>query len=217
MVFLPKEWIMINDDVLLLAKKIKAVADTGLVYCTDDYNVERYTQLQEMALELMAAVTGNEIDVVTNIFDKVQDYPTPKTDVRAWIMNERKELLLVQEKSDGKWTLPGGWAEIGLTPAESILKEVKEETGLDAVVTRLLAVFDKKKYAHPPQPFYVYKYILLCEIMGEYNFVKPFDIQDIRFFPIDQLPELSEHRILPEQLQLVHKRIQEGNMAAFID
>lgn len=208
---------MINEALLLLAQKIKSVADTGLIYSTDDYNMERYTQLQEMAIELMALTTNNPVEAMTAVFDKVKDYPTPKTDVRAWMMNEQKELLLVQEKSDNKWTLPGGWAEIGLTPAESVLKEVKEETGLDAVVTRLLAVFDKKQYAHPPQPFYVYKFVLLCEITGELNFIKPFDIADIRFFPIDQLPALSLDRILPEQLQLIHKRIVAGDTTTFID
>jgi ADP-ribose pyrophosphatase YjhB (NUDIX family) len=112
---------------------------------------------------------------------------------------------LVRESADGCWTLPGGWADIGLTPSEVIVKEFKEEAGLDVTTTQLLAVFDKKCHLHPPQPFYVYKMVFLCEPKNGIKIEKGFDILDAAFFSINNLPVLSENRILKSQIELVYK------------
>lgn len=193
-----------SDSPLTLAKRIKSVADIGLLYSKDAYDRERYTELQEMALQLMAQLIEKPLEVVRDFYADVTDYPTPKVDIRGFAVNEKNEILLVREGVDKRWTLPGGWADIGLTPAEVVVKEFKEETGLAVKPERLLAVFDKKMHPHPPQPFYVYKMVILCTITGALTFEAGHDMLESAFFPADQLPELSLDRILASQIELLH-------------
>jgi len=182
-----------------LIKRIKALADTGLVYAKDDYDRERYQELKEISLQLMAQVSGRPLNVLQRFFLPEKDYPTVKVDVRGLVLNDKDEILMTKEIVDGKWTIPGGWADIGDTPAEAIIKEIKEETGLETEILGLLAVYDKSRHPHPPQPFYVYKLNFLCRITG--GKLQPgFDIQDVDFFPLDKLPPLSKDRILKSQI-----------------
>lgn len=110
------------------------MADTGLLYCQNEFDKERYEELSELSQQLMSAILSTPIDVITNSFSPVKDYPTPMVDVRGFILNTQNEILLVQEKSDMRWSIPGGWADIGLSPTENVLKEIHEESGLLAVV-----------------------------------------------------------------------------------
>lgn len=193
---------MNNKELLNLSKQIKALADAGLVFKNSEYDAERYEQLQEIALEMQALLTEQEVEVFKNFYLPKEDYPTPNVDVRAFILNEKKEILFVKEQVDGKWTLPGGWADIGLSPKENVIKELEEETGYIVEVKRLLAVFDKKMHAHPPQPHYVYKMCFLCEIVSQES--KPnFDIAGIDWFSLKALPELSTDRILKNQIDIL--------------
>ncbi|MDF2190183.1 NUDIX hydrolase [Paraflavitalea sp. CAU 1676] len=206
-----------TDPVLNLAKRIKSIADTGLLYNTNDYDRERYTELLEISHELTSHLIGQPIEVIKDFYAPNKDYPTPKVDVRGLLLNEKGEILLAREMADGKWTLPGGWADIGFSPAEVIEKEFREETGLQVKATRLLAVFDKRCHPHPAQAFYVYKFALLVELNGPLNFQKGFDILDTGFFPIDQLPELSKDRILQSQIELLYKKAADPGSAAYFD
>lgn len=204
-------------DFLTQLKKLKALADTGLVYSKDDYNTERYTEMRNIAIELMAESSGNSPETLKAMFAPVTDYPTVKTDVRALILSEdKKQVLLTQESADGKWSLPGGWADVGDSPKETAAKEAWEETGLKVNPIALLAVFDKRFHPHPPQPFYVYKLMFLCEtVSGSLN--KGFDVLDVKYFNIENLPELSEDRILKSQIELAHKKAIEGDFTAYFD
>ncbi len=185
---------------LELMKRIKALADTGLVYAKDEYDRERYEELKEISLQLMAQVSGRSLSVLQDFFLPEKDYPTVKVDVRGLLLNDKDEILMTKESVDGKWTIPGGWADIGDTPSEAIIKEIKEETGLMAEAVRLLAVYDKSQHPHPPQPFYVYKLNFLCRITG--GKLQPgFDIMDVDFFSLDKLPPLSQDRILNSQIE----------------
>ena len=201
---------------MLLAQRIKAIADTGRLYGKNEYDLERYHELQEIGLRLSSMATGKELAVIQDFYDQVTDYPTPKTDVRGIVLNEAGEILLVQESIDGKWALPGGWADIGFTPAEVMVKEFREETGLSVIPVQLLAVFDKKCHPHPPQPYYVYKYLFYCKALST-GVQKGFDILDAAFFAIDRLPALSEDRILASQLELGWQKIQTGDSTTFFD
>lgn len=205
------------SDFLTALKKLKALADTGLIYSTDDYNKERYTEIQHIAIELMASASGNSTESLTATFAPVTDYPTVKTDVRALILSDdKKQVLLARESADGKWSLPGGWADIGDSPKETAEKEAWEETGLTVAAKTLLAVFDKRFHPHPPQPFYVYKMVFLCEkVSGELK--EGFDLLDVGYFDIDNLPELSEDRILKSQIELVYKKAANGDLSAYFD
>lgn len=204
-------------DFLTALKKLKALADTGLVYSTDDYNKERYTEIQHIAIDLMAQASGNTTESLQAMFAPVTDYPTVKTDVRALILSDdKKQVLLARESADGKWSLPGGWADVGDSPKETAEKEAWEETGLTVKATQLLAVFDKRFHPHPPQPFYVYKMVFLCEkVSGELK--EGFDLLDVGYFDIDNLPELSEERILESQIALVYKKAANGDLSAYFD
>lgn len=200
---------------LLHIKKIKAIADIGLLYSKNEYDTERYHELLTMSFEMLHELTGKKIEVLKDLYFDVKEYPTAKVDIRGILVKEGK-ILLVRESMDGKWSLLGGWADIGYSPCEVMVKEFKEETGLDIVTEKLLAVFDKKMHAHPPQAFYVYKLVFLCTA-GSLELQKGFDILDIGYFEINNLPELSEDRILKSQIQLLYKKIESGDTGTYFD
>lgn len=181
-------------------KRLNALADTGLVYAENGYDKDRYEQIKLITLELIAKVTDAPIENIKGLFVPVKDYPTVKVDVRGFVLNEKREILMAKESIDGKWTIPGGWADIGDTPSEAVIKEIKEETGFDVEIVRLLAIYDKRCHPHPPETFYIYKLMFLCEISGG-ELCYGFDMQGADFFPLDQLPELSKDRILESQLK----------------
>jgi len=185
-------------------KILKALADTGLVYAENGYDKERYGQIKQITLELMAELSNTTIKKLTASFLPVTEYPTVKVDVRGFVLNERNEILLAKESVDGKWTIPGGWADIGDTPSEAVLKEIKEETGFDAEIIRLLAIYDKRCHPHPPEQFYIYKLMFFCKITGG-ELSHGFDMQGADFFAMNALPELSEDRILKSQLEHLFK------------
>jgi ADP-ribose pyrophosphatase YjhB (NUDIX family) len=192
-----------------LIKRLKALADTGLVYARDEYDRERYTELREISLNLLSHVSRQPLEVLNGFFMPEKDYPTVKVDVRGFVLNDKDEILMAKEQVDGKWTIPGGWADIGHTPSEIAIKEIKEETGLNCAVERLLAVFDKRKHAHPPQPFYVYKLVFLCKIIDG-KMEHGFDMEGAAFFKIDALPELSKDRIVSDQIHQLFTMVKEN-------
>jgi len=191
------------SESLELVKRLKSIADTGLVFAENEYDRERYEELRSISLQLLQGLSDTPLAVLSNFFLPVTDYPTVKVDVRGFVLNEQNEILMAQESVDGKWTIPGGWADIGYTPTEVALKEIEEETGLHCKVNRLLAIYDKRCHSHPPQPFYIYKLIFHCKVVS--GSLKPgFDMKDAGFFSIDALPELSEDRIVRSQLEQLY-------------
>ena len=205
-----------NEDQLTLIKRLKAIAETGLVYAESDYSEERYTEIRQISLQLLSHLSNSEFSVLDNFFLPEKDYPTVKVDVRAFVLNDKKQVLLAKERIDGKWTIPGGWADIGDTPSEAVLKEIKEETGLDAEVKRLLAVYDKRCHPHPPQPFYIYKLIFYCEVKGG-HLNHGFDMHGADYFDVDKLPELSEDRILKSQIEHLLELTNNGSNQVYFD
>ncbi|TRX65830.1 NUDIX hydrolase N-terminal domain-containing protein [Carboxylicivirga sp. M1479] len=191
-------------DYLNTFKKIKALAETGLVYAQNGYEVERNQELVDLSKELMAAIANEPIKAFDTYYLPPKEYPTPKVDVRALILNEDGEILMAKEKMDGLWSIPGGWADIGHSPSEVVVKEVEEETGIEAKVERVLAIYDKRCHPHPPQPWYVYKIMFLCIPTGG-KLRGNFDIDEARWFNLNSLPPLSTDRILESQIkELVH-------------
>lgn len=197
-------------------KRINAIADVGLLYASNGYEKERYTELREIAVRMLREVSSQPIEELRLFFPSPSDYPTAKVDIRALVIDAEKRILMVQESADGKWSLPGGWAEIGYSPAETAQKEVKEETGLHVIAKNLLAVFDKRKHPHPPQPHYVYKLVFGCDLVSG-QIEKGFDVVDVRFFSLDALPELSLDRILKSQIELVFRKAIDGDRSAYFD
>ena len=197
-------------------KRIKALAEMGLVYTENDYDKERFEEMRTLSHQLMSVMTDVPLKVLEDFFLPQKDYPTPKVDIRGFILNEEKQVLLVKEGEDGRWSLPGGWGDVGYSPSEVIIKEIKEEAGLEAAVVRLLAVYDKKCHPHPPQPFYVYKLVFYCTVDAGLMQTS-FDIEAARYFDIGQLPDLSEDRILKSQVEQLHAMVTQETLEVHID
>lgn len=196
--------------------RLKALAETGLLYCKNEYDKERYLEQQDIVMRLLSSFSDGSIEELKLILPTLKDYPTAKVDIRGIVLNDKKEVLLVKEMADNKWSIPGGWGDIGYSPKETIVKEFKEETGLDVVADRLLAVFDKKMHPHPPQPFYVYKMVFYCTTISN-EISKGFDVLDINYFPLDTLPEMSEDRILKSQVEQLVTKILSNDREVYVD
>ncbi len=181
------------------AKQLITMAQTGLTYTTDPYDIERYKGIQKIGYEMLATGQGYPLEKVKDFFRHEVRHATPKVDVRAAVFRG-EEILLVRERSDGKWTLPGGWADVGEAPSEAIAREVREESGYEVRVTKLLAVFDKRKHQHPPEPFYVYKLFFECEVTGGTPALSD-ETDGVEFVPGSELPELSLARVTPAQVE----------------
>jgi ADP-ribose pyrophosphatase YjhB (NUDIX family) len=197
-------------------KKLAAIADVGLLYCNNPYDIERYQELRATSFRLLQTVSNHSLEDLPLSFPLSTDYPTAKVDIRGLVLSPDKKILMARESSDGRWSLPGGWADIGYSPNETVIKEVKEETGLDVTVKSLLAVFDKRLHAHPPQTHYVYKLVFYCEAISAV-LSKGFDVLDVGYFSIDALPPLSEDRILKNQIDLVYRKVIEKDKEAYFE
>jgi ADP-ribose pyrophosphatase YjhB (NUDIX family) len=205
-----------GKELIILAQRIRALSQTGLSYSSNGYEIDRCEELIEISNRITSVVTGLDEKEIDACYRPAKEYVTPKVDVRAVVFSERGEILLVREKADGRWALPGGWADVGYTPKEVAVKETKEETGLDVCAKRLLAVMDKRCHPHPASSFYIYKLFILCEITGGV-FTETFDILDKGFFALDNLPPLSLDRILPEQILLMDKLRRNPSIPVYSD
>ena len=151
---------------LQLAREIQALSQTGLTYSTDNFNTARYQRLMEIAAEIVHAYSGLSKEAVLRDFLAQPGYATPKVDVRAAIIQQNK-ILLVQERSDQRWSMPGGWADVGETPSEMVMREVREESGYEVAVKKVIGIFDANRSNDMPAEFFhAYKIIFLCEITG---------------------------------------------------
>lgn len=183
------------------AQRIQAISQSGITFSKDVYDLERYEALRELSVEIMQEHTGMEMQKVKDLFAGEKGYQTPKMDVRGAVFHEGK-ILMVKENSDDKWSLPGGFCDIGLSPAENIAKEIQEEAGFKVVPTILLALLDMNKHPHPPQPFHYYKLFIRCEIVGG-EAKNGVETKGVDFFPKDDLPQLSLNRNVMPQLQML--------------
>jgi ADP-ribose pyrophosphatase YjhB (NUDIX family) len=187
-----------SAPVVAWARELAAMSQTALTYAQDPYDTARYRRLRELAAEMLAIGADAPLEVVRGILAAETGHATPKVDVRALVLDGDR-MLLVRERSDGGWTLPGGWADVGETPSEAVVREVEEESGFVVRATRLLAVWDKRRHDHPPQPFFVYKLVFLCERLGGAARTSD-ETDDVAFFAPDALPPLSLDRVTPAQL-----------------
>ena len=189
-------------ELLQLVKQVQALAETGLHYSENDYDLDRYQNLEEAALRMFSLVSGLSDETIRVATPEHNGYRTPKVDVRAVIFNDQDEILMVKERIDSRWSMPGGWCDVGYSPREVIEKEVYEEAGIRAKVTRLLAVLDKKCHDHPEDLFYAYKIFLECEA-GSYDISTGMETLDVGFFAQDSLPELSTPRNTRGQIDMM--------------
>ena len=174
-------------------KRIQTLAEIGLEHSPNTFDKERYLELRQISLEIMQQMTEVPIENIIPVIEEKQGYKTPKTDVRAVVFNKKGQILLVQEKADNCWAMPGGWSDISYSPAEVAEKECMEEAGLEVKAVKLLAVMDKQKQNMPPAFEYVYKIFLLCEKTGN-ELSTGSETDDAGWFDEDNLPELSTPR-----------------------
>lgn len=182
------------------ARRLLAIAQTGLHYTTGAFDTERYEEIAKIARAQLAEIVSMSAEEVAELFAFETGYANPKLDVRCAVFNEDGHILLVRESADGLWSLPGGWADVGLSPAENAAKEVREESGYTVNITRLLAAWDTAKHAHPPSVFHIWKLIFLGEIVEKGEVVGT-ETDAVGFFTQSNLPSLSLGRVLPEQIQ----------------
>ena len=180
------------------AKKIAALAKTGLHYAKDHYAEERYRQLLAIAAEMLADAADSDVRQVALILAADDGYITPKVDVRGAVFRDGK-ILLVREAIDGRWTLPGGWADVGDAPSEAVEREIREESGYEARATKLLALEDRKR-RHPPSANEVYKVAFLCVLIGGEARTSA-ETTAVGWYGEDELPPLSESRVTEEQIR----------------
>ena len=188
------------------AKKLQEIAQNGLFYNRPPFrdsvfDVERFEQVREVASEIMAHQSDADTSYIADLFAQDKGHATPKIDLRAVVFQNDK-VLLVKERSDGGWTLPGGWADVNETPAEGVVRETREESGYEVRAVKLLAFLDKSQHDHPPSAFHTFKAIFLCEMIGG-EATPNTEVDEIGFFGEDELPPLSVSRVTKSQLQRI--------------
>jgi ADP-ribose pyrophosphatase YjhB (NUDIX family) len=197
-------------------KRIQALAEIGLEYNHSAYDKERYKEIQEICFEMLSALTDTPVLKIQPVMLEENGYKTPKVDVRAVVFNAEGKILLVQEKVDNCWSLPGGWADVGYTPSQIAEKECFEEAGLIVKKSRLLAVMDKTAQKMPPEFEYVYKLFIRCEPMG--NELNPGEeTLDAQWFAEDKLPVLSTPRNIESQIHLMFQYYRNATREVFLD
>ncbi len=198
-----------EPDWLVWTREIQALAQTGLAFTRDPYDADRYAALGRLAARIMAAHTGADLGRLEALFAGETGYATPKLGVRGAVFDGDGRILLVREAADeGRWSLPGGWVDVNQTPAESVVREVWEESGYRVRPTKLAAVWDKARQGHPPGPFSVLKLYFICALEGGAARTS-LETTEVAWFGEHALPtDLSHRRILPHQLarMFVHWR-----------
>ncbi len=188
-----------DDRIIGWARELQSIAQAGLWYGKDVFDKERYQRIREISAEMMSERTGIPETKIAELFCGDEGYQTPKIDTRAAIFRDGK-ILLVQEKS-GKWSMPGGWCDYNLSPADNTVKEAKEEAGLDVSIDRVIAVQDRKKHNQPLYAHDIVKIFYLCRIIGG-QFEANIETTDSRFFEEDALPPLAEEKCSEEQVRM---------------
>lgn len=186
-----------------LARRLLALSQSGLHFCREEYDLERYREVAGIAAELLALDSSSTAQDLHRTWFVEEGYATPKIDVRGACFRDDR-VLLVRERIDGKWTLPGGWADVNDTPSQAVEKEIEQESGFTARAIKLAAVHDRNKHNHPAYLFHLWKLFFICDITGG-EARGSYETTDVAFFPLDQLPELSTGRTTARQIERMYE------------
>jgi ADP-ribose pyrophosphatase YjhB (NUDIX family) len=199
------------------ARSLAAIAQAGLTYAQDPFDRERYEQIRRLGAKIAATHTGQGAAAIEGFYASQTGYPTPKLDVRAAVIHEGR-ILLVREREDDAWALPGGWADIGEGPARAAERETAEEAGVDVRAVKLIALLDREQRGHPPHPEYSYKALFACiPLSADPRPQAGAEIKDAGFFAPGRLPPLSLPRTLPEQIELAFAHAADPALATIFD
>lgn len=197
------------------ARRIQAISQTGLEFAHNEYDVERNKKLEKIAAEIISEHSKLNETELLEIFLNQKGYSTPKVDVRTAIVKDEK-LLLVKEASDGKWAMPGGWADVGDIPSQAAIREAKEESGFDVEIIKVLGVYDANRNSGLLELFHAVKIVYLCKIIdGEAT--PSFETPEVNFFSINELPQLSENRTNLKHIDNIIAHLKDPNRPTDFD
>jgi len=182
------------------ACRLQSIAQAGLTFGENRYDLDRYQQIRNLAVEIMHEYTGVSNEKIRDLFASETGYQTPKVDIRASVFMDGK-ILLVREKIDGAWSLPGGWADVNSSAAESAVRECSEEAGASVTPRRIIAVQLANRHSNTLYPYTIYKIFVECELISS-NFVENTETMEAGFFSPDSLPPLSTERNTRDQIEM---------------
>jgi ADP-ribose pyrophosphatase YjhB (NUDIX family) len=201
---------------LRIARELRAIAQTGLAFSADRFDRQRYERVRELAGSLMALGSGADYDVILSILREDNGYATPKVDVRGAAFVDGR-VLMVREISDGNWTLPGGWADVNQTAGECVVREIAEESGFEARILKLAAVYDYQRRNRPARHIdSIYKMFFICEITGGAARVSD-ETSEVAFFARGELPPLSQGRTTAAQIDRMFQHAEQPDLSADFD
>src|ERR1043166_5994359 len=179
-------------------RRLQAIAQNGLMFSKDPFDRERYEHGQSVAAEILASSTEMDPALIRQRLHGEREYATPTMDVRGAVFHAHR-LRFVREQSEGLWTLPGGWADVGESPAEAVVRAIQEESGFVTRVAKWVALYDRNKHAHPPMLFHAYKAFCLCDLVGG-SAAPSLETSEVGFFGQEALPPLSTARVTRHQV-----------------
>lgn len=197
-------------------RRLQSIAQAGVTYARDPYDLERYRQVASIAAEIAAEHSTEDASLIGRFFASEHGYPTPKIDVRAAVVVDGR-ILLVQERDDGRWSMPGGWADIGESAAESVVRETREEAGVEVRATKLLALFERERRGHPVHPQFSYKAFFGCELCDTSPPEAGPETRDAAFFDRREIPELSLPRVTRAEIELAFRHASDPSLATEFD
>jgi ADP-ribose pyrophosphatase YjhB (NUDIX family) len=201
---------------LRIARELRAIAQTGLAFSADRFDRQRYERVRELAGSLLALGSGADYDMILSILREDNGYATPKVDVRGAAFVDGR-VLMVREISDGNWTLPGGWADVNQTAGECVVREIAEESGFEARILKLAAVYDYQRSNRPARHMdSIYKMFFICEITGGAPRVSD-ETSEVAFFARGELPPLSQGRTTAAQIDRMFQHAEQPDLSADFD
>ena len=192
-------------DILQWARKVQAIAQNGLEFTKDTFDRDRFQQLQQLVTTILTSELQITPGQLKGLWLGDEGYATPKVDVRGGVF-QNDTVLMVRERSDGKWTLPGGWVDVGDAPSFAVEREIREESGYLAKAVKLAALFDKNNpaHGHPPGILHIYKLFFLCELTGGTATLSN-ETDGVEFFPVSSLPPLSTGRTTQSEIERLYR------------
>jgi ADP-ribose pyrophosphatase YjhB (NUDIX family) len=204
-----------GSNLLVWARKVQAIAQNGLAFTRDPYDRERYTQLAELVATLLSTELRVPLAEARSFWSGESGYATPKVDVRGGVFADDR-VLLVRERTDGRWTLPGGWVDVNDAPSDAVAREIYEESGYRARAVKLAALVDKNRHPHPPGVHHIYKLFFVCELTGG-SAATSTETDAVEFHRLQALPPLSTGRVLASQIERLYQHWREPQLPTDFD
>jgi ADP-ribose pyrophosphatase YjhB (NUDIX family) len=196
----------LENEILRIARRVQAIAQSGIHFAGSEFDRERYEELRGLSVELTGTICDTKPSKIRDLFTNETGFQTPKVDVRSVVLKEGK-ILMVRERIDGRYSMPGGFADINYSPSEVAVKEVREETGLNVRFNRVLAIADTDRHGFPPLPYHFYKIVILCDLVDG-DLRDSIETSEAGFFDFDNLPELSVERNTPSFLEMIRNQLE---------